>query len=111
MKPISSKFRIMLLTLAFGLAAVPFFNTVYEKWTEIQVDLPQVQSETPIYVYPINPPFYKKITQEEIIQNRDLSLYEVGKTFSNCFDHLFGTSEFRKCQKQLSKARDFIFKH
>jgi len=33
-----------------GLASVPFFNELYEKWTEIPVNLPQVESESPIIV-------------------------------------------------------------
>ncbi len=40
------------MTLAFGLACVPFSNAVYEKWTDISVDLPQVGSVTPIIVIP-----------------------------------------------------------
>jgi len=97
--------------LALGLSSVTFFNRLSEKWTEVRIDLPQVQSDTPIFVFPRNPPFYKKFTQEDLIQNRDLSLYDFGNTFSNCFNHGFGISEFRKCQKQLSEARTFIFKH
>jgi hypothetical protein len=38
--------------LAFGLASVPFFNGLYAKWNEIPVELPQLVSETPIYVFP-----------------------------------------------------------
>lgn len=38
--------------LAFGLASVPFFNGLFEQWTEISVNLPQVESSSPIYVQP-----------------------------------------------------------
>ncbi len=34
------QFRIMLLTLALGLASVPFYKTLRERWTEIRVDVP-----------------------------------------------------------------------
>jgi hypothetical protein len=36
--------------LALGLASVPFFTGLYEKWSEISVNLPQVESNTPIYI-------------------------------------------------------------
>ena len=97
--------------LALGLSSATFFNTLSEKWMEVRVDLPQVQSDTPIFVYPYNPPFYKKFTDEDLIQNRDLSLYEIRDEFSNCFNHGFGDSEFRNCQKQQFQARNFILKH
>ena len=48
MKQFYSRFRVMLLTFAFGLAVVPFSNDLYEKWSEIPVDLPEVESEIPI---------------------------------------------------------------
>lgn len=111
MKRFYSKFRVFLLMLALGLSSVTFFNTLSEKWTEVKVDLPQVQSDTPILVFPYNPPFYKKFTKEDLIQNRDLSLYDIGDGFSNCFNHGFGNSEFRNCQKQQFQARNFILKH
>jgi hypothetical protein len=77
MKPGYLKFRILLFTLALGLASVRFFIFLYEEWTVVRVDLPQVQSETPIFVYARNPAFYHKITDEELIQDRDLSLYDL----------------------------------
>lgn len=111
MKRFYSKFRVFLLMLALGLSSVTFFNALYEKWTEVKVDLPQVQSDTPILVYPRNPDFYKTFTKEDLIQDRDLSLYDSGGEFSNCFNHGFGNLEFRKCEKQQSEARSFIVKH
>ena len=50
MKQFYSRFRVMLLTFTLGLAVVPFSNTLYEKWSEILVDLPKVESEVPIVV-------------------------------------------------------------
>ena len=97
--------------LALGLSSVTFFRALYEKWTEVKVDLPQVQSDTPILVYPRNPDFYKTFTKEDLIQNRDLSLYDLGGEFSNCFNHGFEISEFRKCEKEQSVARSFIAEH
>ncbi len=40
----------MLLTFTFSLAVVPFSNALYEKWIEIPVDLPVVESESPVVV-------------------------------------------------------------
>jgi hypothetical protein len=40
------------MMLALGLASVPFFNGLYEKWTEIRVDVPQIKSVTPLYISP-----------------------------------------------------------
>lgn len=111
MKNYCYRFRFFLLTLAFGLASVPVFNNLYERWTEIKVDIPQVESETPIIVVTENPPFYKTFTQADLIENRDLSLYDSHSAFSNCFNQGFDGSEFRKCQKELPKTRDFIFQH
>ena len=45
------RFRIFLMMLALGLAGVPFLNGVYEKWTEIHINLPQTKSGNPIYVF------------------------------------------------------------
>src|SRR5687767_2508222 len=50
MKPFYSRFRVMLLTFTFGLAVVPFSNLLFEKWSEIPVDLPEVESDSPIIV-------------------------------------------------------------
>ena len=46
------RFRIFLLTVALGLASTLFFGGIYEKWTEIFVELPQVRSDVPIYIFP-----------------------------------------------------------
>jgi hypothetical protein len=45
-----SQFRIAILTCILGIVSVPFFNGLYEKWSEPFVDLPQVVSDTPIIV-------------------------------------------------------------
>ena len=50
MKRFYSLFRIFLVTFAVGLAAIPFANGIYEKWIEIPVDIPKVESSSPIEV-------------------------------------------------------------
>jgi hypothetical protein len=39
------------MMLALGLAAVPFFNSLYEKLTTVSVNLPQTESSQVINVY------------------------------------------------------------
>jgi len=52
MKRFYRQFRIMLLTLALGLASVPFFTSLSERWSEVSVELPVVESESLITVFP-----------------------------------------------------------
>ena len=42
------------MTFAIGLACVPFSSVVYEKWTDIYVDLPEIESDAPIIVFPMD---------------------------------------------------------
>ena len=51
MKRFYSRFRISLLTFALGLACVPFSNNIYDRLTEIQVNLPQTESSQVIDVF------------------------------------------------------------
>ena len=50
MKQFYSRFRVMLLTFTLGLAVAPFSNALYEKWSEIPIDLPVIESDSPIVV-------------------------------------------------------------
>lgn len=45
-----SQFRIALLTFSIGLVSVPFLTPYYDKWCEPSVDVPQVESESPVTV-------------------------------------------------------------
>ena len=51
MKRFYSQFRVMLMTLAFGLASVSLFNELNRKWIEIPVNLPQIKSGTLLKVF------------------------------------------------------------
>ena len=42
----------MLITLALGLASVGFFNWSNDYSTEIPVDLPKLESSSPIFIFP-----------------------------------------------------------
>lgn len=106
MKRFYRQFRVVTLTLAFGLASVPFFNNLSYKWNVVSVDVPQVESESPIYVSPYEVP--KPPTKEEIFQARDMTLYDLGKAFSNC---AVPSSKYNKCKKEKIKAREFIWNH
>lgn len=104
--------------LALGLASARFFSFIYDRWTEIQVDLPQVNSETPILVFPVALLDFEsavsestKLSLENIIQNRDLSVYDKSEGFSDCKNQDFSQLEFNKCVKKQLKARGFIFEH
>ncbi len=52
MKRFYSRFRILLMTFAFGLASVFVFNGSLKLADEVPVGLPSVQSESPIIVFP-----------------------------------------------------------
>lgn len=105
MKRFYQGFRPMLFTLALGLMSVYFFNSLSESWNEVSVKLPQVETESPLYVLPFETP--KLATDEELFQGRDLSLYDFG-LFPNCDVSL---SKSNKCRKERKKAREFIWNH
>ena len=50
MKKFYSQLRIALLTFTLGLAGVPFASGLYKKWSEPDVEVPQVESDAPIVV-------------------------------------------------------------
>ena len=104
MKGIFVKFRVILLTLALGLASVPFFSMLHEKWTEVYVEVPQVESSTPLYVTP-----YERLEVATITQNRELSLYEFGGYYPYCSE--VKSLQTQKCEANLEKGRDFVWKH
>lgn len=105
MKRFYSRFRIILFAVALGLASVHFFQFLKEKLTEVKVDLPKVESESLIVVSP-----YASLENETIVQDRNLFLYDFGgEIFSNC-DYL-EKDELKKCEKDLIKARNFIWNH
>ena len=105
MKRFYQRFRIILLTLALGLASAYFFNSLSERWNEVSVKLPQAESQSPLYVLPYKMP--KRATDEELFQGRDLSLYNFGQ-FSDCVISHFDDNQ---CKRERKKARDFIWSH
>lgn len=103
------KTRIFLLMLAFGLASVRFLPFLYDKWTEVYIDLPKVESDSPIFVFP------KQILNEEVLRKRslinkerDLSQFDNGGEFTN---QCFPQDDIKGCEKKRIEARKFIFKH
>lgn len=52
MKKIYFRFRILLMTFALGLASVYLFNGSLNFSDEIRIDLPQVQSDSVIFITP-----------------------------------------------------------
>lgn len=110
MKRFYYRFRIMTLTLALGMASVSFSKHLSNNFfTESN----QIESNSVFYVYPFKASkihYYRDHypNKEEIIQNRDISLYDSAGRFSNC---MVQTSEFNFCQQERVEARAFILNH
>jgi len=104
MKRFYKKFRIMLLTLALGLASIPFFKMIHERWTEVRINVPQVESDAPFIVTPFER--FKDIT---LTDNRDLSLYEFGGDYDFCAKDK--SLETQKCEVALEKGRKLVWKY
>ena len=51
MKNLYLWFRVFLLTVALGMAFVPFSNVVYQKWKSIRIGAPQAQSNQVLNVF------------------------------------------------------------
>lgn len=110
MKSFYFKLRVLLFTLAFGLASIPFFNGPAERWREIPVNIPQIESQAPLQIYPWESTVEPQIPVREMVkQKRDLSQYNFGGDVSSCGFVL--TTEFAKCLKEKKAARDFILNH
>lgn len=54
-----SRLRTLLFTFALGLATVNFYASVSEYFKEISVNLPKVETETPIIIRVCHEPFAK----------------------------------------------------
>jgi hypothetical protein len=110
MKRFYYRFRILLLTLALGLASVAFFNGLGDRQREIPVNIPQIKSESPLYVHPWQSAVEPQDRVKEIIkQGRNLSQYDFGGEVSNCVVVL--VRELAKCEKEKGAVRNFILKH
>ena len=109
-KSLCFRFRVLLQTLALGLASVPLFNSLYKTGDEIPLNLPQIESESPLYVYPLQPVAKQQEPVQEIIKRgRDLTRYVFGGEVSNC--GLVLITEVDKCEREKSATRKFIWKH
>lgn len=111
MKRVYSRIRIGLMTLALGLASAYFWIGISIGTNELPIDLPKINSEDGVLsVFPSTArdasPYY--IPKEgEIVNGRDLSLYDEGGYIESCgaIDELAG------CLRQRDAARRFIFDH
>ena len=65
MKRFYVRFRIMLMALALGLASVGFVNWLSEYWSEVPVELPKVESNSSIIVFPREDRFIPKVDYGE----------------------------------------------
>jgi hypothetical protein len=102
MKRYYRQFRIMLLTLALGLASVPFYKTLREKWTEIRVDVPQIESNAPLIV-----DIDKQLDDTTLFGKRDLSIYQYGGQVGSCDNDKSKIS--RKCRNGQNKIKQFFW--
>ncbi|MBS1797867.1 MAG: hypothetical protein JSS81_28865 [Acidobacteria bacterium] len=103
MKRFYGRFRIILLTLALGLASVQFFRAVHERWTRVAVDVPAIESEAPLLVRPVKTTDFPTLTG-----GRDLSLYEYLGDYPVCGDDRSGRAQ---CEAALRKGRRLIWKN
>lgn len=104
MKRFYMKFRVIILTLALGLASVPFFRMVYERWTTVRVDVPQVESNAPLIVE-VN----KQLDDATLFGKRDISLYEYGGYVVPCDDDKSTAS--RECRNEKARKKQFLWDH
>lgn len=101
------------MAFAFGLAAVYMLNGISIWMGTIPVDLPKINSEDEVlFIFPSTARdasrFY--IPKEgEIINGRDLSVYEEGGYIESCF--AIDENELAGCLRQREAARRFIFDH
>ena len=110
MKRFYCRFRVLLLTLTFGLVSVLFFNSFYESWIKLHVELPTVISESPLYIYPKQVLTPSVVESRKLInQERDLSLYEFGGKQTDCI--MIDSKEVKRCKVALEKSRKFILNH
>ena len=116
--------RAFLMAVAISLFAVTVWNWVSNYLDEIPVDLPQVSSDTPIYVFPADCTYnpspcgggsgggqFEILPPEHdprIIQDRNLTLYDLGGSVETC-----GYIEAieKQCQARRDWARSFILEH
>jgi hypothetical protein len=104
MKRYYRQLRIILLTLALGLASVPFYQALREKWTEIRVDVPQIESNAPLIV-DVN----KQLDDTTLFGKRDLSIYEYGGYVVPCDDDK--STRSRDCRNEQTRIKQFFWSH
>lgn len=104
MKRFYYRFRVLLFTLALGLASVPFFSGFGGSQPQTAVELPAIESESPLVVAIPKP---KSGEVDKLInQGRDLTAYTVVANFSNCLG--FHKTMSGKCEDEKRAAREFV---
>jgi len=113
MKRVYSRLRIALMAFALGLAGVYMWNGLSIEMNSIPIDLPKVDSEGGVlFIFPSTArdasPYY--IAKEgEIVNGRDLSLYDEGGYVESCVG--VSENEWAGCLKRRAAARKFVFDH
>ena len=67
-----SRLRTLLFTFALGLATVNFYASVSEYFKEIPVNLPKVETETPIIIRLCPEPFVEGKRNKQYVENGNL---------------------------------------
>jgi len=113
--------RAFLIAIAVGLFAVTVSNRFIDYLNQIPVDIPQVESETPFYVFSYtcagvcwgdDGGTFERVPDEQnprIVQDRDMTQYDLGGYADSC-----GYAEEkmeRPCQLKRDRARQFIVDH
>lgn len=101
------------MAFALGLATVYMWNGISTGMNEIAIDLPEIDSEDEVlFIFPSTArdasPYY--IPKEgEIVNGRDLSLYDDGGYIESC--HQVEEKEWPGCLRNREAARGFAFDH
>jgi len=101
------------MAFALGLATVYMWNGISIGMSADPVDLPTVDSEHEIlFVFPFTArdasPYYIP-KEREIVDGRDLSLYDEGGYIESC--GAVNENEWAACLRQREAARRFVFDH
>ena len=113
MKRVYHLLRTALMAFALGLAAVYMWDGLSIGINSIPVDLPKIDSKDDVlFIFPSTErdasPYYVH-TEEEIVDGRDLSLYDEGGYVDSC--DAVDNDKWASCRNRREAAREFIFNH
>jgi hypothetical protein len=117
-----ARFRVMLIALGLGMAAVYMFNGFSIAWSEVPVDLPKAKSDNVIPVFidnrrvltrekncgkdPRDPQARQECSDEKLFDGRDMSIYRTGHAVC---DMSLQDDADRKCSEADARLRLLIW--